>query len=127
MRQLRRFRKFGQGFRWGLCLHWLLLVGMHNKPLGCGTDKVEWVAGYERDGSSRGWSENSNVVGGDNLYLVDFVPRDTCGTLNLNFIACANVFQSTKIRIAMAGKSDVSSLAWKGGSFNVSDAKSKCL
>ena len=34
----------------------LLLVCMYNKALRRGADKVEWVARYECDGSSSGWS-----------------------------------------------------------------------
>lgn len=105
----------------------LLLVGMHNEPFGGGADIVEWVAGYECDGRYRGWGEDTSVVRGNDLYLIDFVPRDACGTLNLNFIAFANVFQSAKVRIAMAGNCDVASLARNGSSFNVSDTESKCL
>jgi hypothetical protein len=99
---------------------------MHYKSLGSGADKSEWIAGYERNCGFRRWGQDSNVVRSDNLQPVDFVARETGCALNQNLVAGANVFQTAKVGIAMAGDPAVSGLSRKSSTFDVSNAEPQC-
>ena len=91
----------------------VVTIGTNNEPLGCGPQKVEWIACHQRQSLMACGFQHLNAFRTHDLRGSNSVSELAVSALYLDDIADVDERQHTEEGVSMAGHREIAAFAWK--------------